>query len=1286
MMRGDRRAALLILCCALLAWATGCPGEAVDTELAEPTLQGPRPPDDPGSCIACHPRQVTEWVGSSHNYGEGLDGTFQALEITGNYFLTHAIGVPLLRQDLLCITCHAPTAGSWRKNQENPDDMYLDSNFSLSQGFNPKPDEIQRDVRRPEPGEDLLPPPGRAIEMMEGSQGIGDEEEQRLRRQISFQGISCDACHKVSRPLDDRMTTKLSEAGGVDEQFERCMEMTMDPLNLLPPAECRRRSRGQDPEGEPFFDIGISNFAIVVERDDDVRFGPFPTTGPGSATPAVAHEMSAGAVWTSPTGEVVDYSKLNVAVYPDGTPFEGQPEDRRPYLQSSQFCGACHDVRLFPLLGAEPVHNEPFYRLENLYTEWFISPLNLYPGERGEGEHPLDQWKDNPYRNEDGTARRLVCQDCHMSLYPYARPGTFPGEYTHPENCNEVGDCGLVAATGGARSGLRIPTRSRMTTHNMTGPDIGLGKLTPVTALEGTLGATLPSQTGRDDLEGKEIFSGEVVDEVYKLPLDVDGRRQRLLKTTVTTSLAGTPEVLDRSEANCDMEEMIDDHGVLVPNPHFGACTLPIKAWAMNVNGGHRVAAGFSQERQIWLELTVEDLGRPTENGLYEVVDCAQGRLEDLYSGAREGADGFVTRQARSRTTDDAVDVFNRFTGSSPGSLPSASDHGRICRGLSGHLMDKPHDETHEPVGDGRMDDEDIFLHRIGNTLPVVVDHQCVSDNPGGADANRNGVADACETELISWHVADVGFDYPERFCSNGSGRPCTGQELNFYPDKARIEAAKADPSFSARVARADQFHVAGLNGFGGDLTSRHLRDTPARSFLGNMTDPSILDLPVQTRDGRMIKLREQGGELRDAVTYTSDERLELLYPFPEFPGLVPRTDREGHHHLGDRFGLVYLTNIFYRLLGCAHGECEGPHELSYEWEGETHHLEAQVNWPMTYPGLPHVGTFDHDPHFHFVLGESPEEVEEYGYISLMEALAEWQRENVHDLSENRIGPEGTKYAESFTFIPFNSNHMPNNRSLQFYRPQRHYWDVRVGPEVVGPIRITVKAWYRHFPPEFLRLMARFSEGLYLRAVAEGHACPHNDPGCIPAEENWFPHGPLVVEGEMAKLYPNAASIDNLRRVLMDESVFYVGVNEAQAVGGTLREAPAAPQREEVQQILDNHCMPCHLDVLRHGNLTLGYDAYPQWDVKGGQGADVEQDWVKNVVGVTGTYGNMPLVDPGNPDGSLLYRVINASAEEFAAQKLNDGGLRTRPMPLKMERMAARDIDTIRRWIEAGAP
>jgi hypothetical protein len=119
--------------------------------------------------------------------------------------------------------------------------------------------------------------------------------------------------------------------------------------------------------------------------------------------------------------------------------------------------------------------------------------------------------------------------------------------------------------------------------------------------------------------------------------------------------------------------------------------------------------------------------------------------------------------------------------------------------------------------------------------------------------------------------------------------------------------------------------------------------------------------------------------------------------------------------------------------------------------------------------------------------------------------------------------------------------------------------------------------------------------------------------------------------------------------------------------------------------VISNHCGDCHLDVLRHGGLILEYDEYPQWDVPGGQPADTKQDWTQNVVGVTAKYANMPLVEPGNPENSLLYRLISASPEEFAAQKMDDSSIRSRPMPLKMDRISEAEVELVRRWIANGA-
>lgn len=1214
----------------------GCDGEEPERGDPDASLPQQMPADDPQSCVSCHPRQVMEWAGSSHNYGAGLDGTFQALELTANYYAMHALGRPLFRQNQLCIACHAPSLGIFDQ------DGVFDMNATIREGAVGRLEQYGREVAFPGDDVDLVMPAGRAIEVADAVAAERAQAEGRdHQRLLSFQGISCDSCHKVGRPYEDRMQDPghsgltgceegESEEACIERQYAAC-EDGFDP-------RCVRRSRGQHPHDPPFFDDHVATAALPVERNGSTRYGPF---GEGDVAPATAHEVSSGAT---------EYARnFDLARYPNGEDFPNQPRDVRPFIKSSHFCGTCHDVRFPPLtekatgLGIdliefsnqgltpddpnfqhprntnlEPAHNEPFLRLENLYTEWFISPLNLHPATQGDSDDPRFQFPDNPYRHADGSARRVVCQDCHMSLYPFAPPGAFPGAYTHPDNCDDTGDCGLKAAEAGAKADLRIHNRERITTHNMTGVDVALGQLFPVDSVLQQVSTALPFQKG-DDL-----------DPVYGLPQALDTRRERNLKTTVSLSLAGTPQVLQRGDPN---------------NCHDGACNLPVKVWITNVNGGHNVAAGFSQERQIWVEFTIQDLGKPLANGMYSVVDCELADIDDLYTQERLDEDGYPVwhETPRKLTQAEANDLVDRLTGIAPGL--DSHFHERICRGLSGHLIDKPHDETHEPEADGRLDDEDILLHRIGNTVPTFEDG----------------------TQLVSWHIADLGFD-------------TNYFDLPLPPDRCEAQyAGQIGEIDSVRVARPDQFHIPGLNPFACQLTEDHL-------------DPKLtgLDNLVANRlDGSVVKLSELG-ELKASVVTTPDERLEILYPFPEYPPLLPHYDDEGHFHFGERFGLVYLTNIFYQTCNCSEGDCEGPEELevafghindhegkplpraSYDASGTKigegtgpTELHAQVPWLKSYPALPHV---DSNSNHHPL--DSGDHTTPGPYRDLLAELGKtdpkiWGEE----CSKADLAPGercGTTYKEAFTFIPLNSDHMPNNRSLKFYKAQRHYYDIRVPDDAVGPLRVTARAWYRHFPPEFLRLMARFMDGAYRRACAEGIA------------EEYFPHGPLVVEGpEMTERFPNAANIDKLRRFILDQAVFEVDIE-------TPREPPANPTwARDVAPIIRDNCTPCHSDVLRHGGLILEYDAYDAYDYPKGQpDPNPARDPILNLVNVAATFDGKgrPMVVPGDADASLLMDLLTKDAAA-----LRNDGIISRPMPLKTDGLAPREIETIRRWIDQGA-
>ncbi len=70
----------------------------------------------------------------------------------------------------------------------------------------------------------------------------------------------------------------------------------------------------------------------------------------------------------------------------------------------------------------------------------------------------------------------------------------------------------------------------------------------------------------------------------FGFPRGQEQRRRQMLRAACTLTLEGTP-------------------GNIAP----GASVIPIKVVVTNTGAGHRVPSGFSQERQVWVELTVRD-------------------------------------------------------------------------------------------------------------------------------------------------------------------------------------------------------------------------------------------------------------------------------------------------------------------------------------------------------------------------------------------------------------------------------------------------------------------------------------------------------------------------------------------------------------------------------------------------------------------------------------------------------------------------------------------------------
>ncbi|MCZ6794518.1 MAG: multiheme c-type cytochrome [Planctomycetota bacterium] len=194
-------------------------------------------------------------------------------------------------------------------------------------------------------------------------------------------------------------------------------------------------------------------------------------------------------------------------------------------FRKGEFCGMCHDVRL---PGVNHDNREPFLRLENLFTEWEKSPYN------------------DPADPGNVFGRTVSCQDCHMSLFPFAAPGFYPS--------------GRVAESSG-EGGPVPPVRSRVSTHFFTAVDKAL--------------IPFPNQFG-DQLDD------------HGNPASQDARRRRYLELAATVGLAETVKGIEVREEGA---------------------TLPVRVTVSNFLTGHNLPAGFSQERQIWVELTVEDAG-----------------------------------------------------------------------------------------------------------------------------------------------------------------------------------------------------------------------------------------------------------------------------------------------------------------------------------------------------------------------------------------------------------------------------------------------------------------------------------------------------------------------------------------------------------------------------------------------------------------------------------------------------------------------------------------------------
>lgn len=387
-------------------------------------------------------------------------------------------------------------------------------------------------------------------------------------------------------------------------------------------------------------------------------------------------------------------------------------------LGDSEFCAPCHDVR--PSLP-DVESGQPVLRSEDLFSEWARSPW-------ADPDHPL-----NPLRGQTGirgvhddpaqitAGERVTCQDCHMSLYPQRR---FQDDVFYEEAFAGVDPAELkrkahklYPASSPASLGHVPPftqRHRRVSTHYFTGVSHPLTPFRAETIFE--LEDRSPDEENERALEWRD--QRDIESDEWRsrwrawraseaLRVDETGssraahvRREELLKAAVSLSLDETPTSVERNN------------------------TLRVDAWLENSGAGHNVPAGFSQEREVWLALTVIDEGR----SCVEDLDCA-----DLIE-----APLFLDSPNRNCSIHDSRGQLDPAT-PERGSWEVAAraersglcgSEGRCILYRSGYLID--HD------GDGHLHDEDL-RHVLVERDQERFEERCVVSGPD-ADTRLRGL------------------------------------------------------------------------------------------------------------------------------------------------------------------------------------------------------------------------------------------------------------------------------------------------------------------------------------------------------------------------------------------------------------------------------------------------------------------------------------------------------------------------------------------------------------------
>ncbi len=328
------------------------------------------------------------------------------------------------------------------------------------------------------------------------SSGRGRAPVVDLLSEEALEGISCAGCHETTGPVAIHGTTSRYEG---------------NPTWTSTATGAVFLSRPEDGEGRP----GIANSGYAIDPASFLGA----SLGDGKAGDPVVHKRSSGSALA--------------------------------YRRSSEFCGSCHDVRLFGTDAIGKDRGEHFKRLRNGYSEWRA-------------------WAD---REAASGRKAATCQDCHMSVFPGVCLPGIPSSAAEKNDACPTGTHFSARAPGEYAQGLVASGSSkpeRIFSHFFTSVDVPLTRSFP------------------------ETYADERGTDARGTPLGLRARRDLLLSRTFRFEL-GTAK--------------------------RAGSVLEIPILLENVGAGHRVPAGFSQEREVWVELRVLD-GRGAL--VYEV-----GRIDD---------------------------------------------------------------------------------------------------------------------------------------------------------------------------------------------------------------------------------------------------------------------------------------------------------------------------------------------------------------------------------------------------------------------------------------------------------------------------------------------------------------------------------------------------------------------------------------------------------------------------------------------------------------------------------